>query len=454
MNDQIRDIAAQNGLGRPEAVYGPADGGTPWDRELHLFEHGFVVRLPDGRVQGHRWESVTVLKDVIDPFRSVYSLTDGASPPVVIDGFERPDQWGPAIHGAVLRTHLPQARAALQAGRTVAFGEIAASPQALLTRTGALPWQEISEIGVENGVASVKVREQWRPLTTTHVRDLPNFLVLFTLIEERKGGPRAPASKLGWVIGGVASFLVIALVAGGIVVAKRLVKTGVREGITAAQETPLPSATDTPTSEPTLEPTPEPTPTEPTETPFDASLLDDEDTDQTPITTGALLADTFTTKKGVRYNLKGTRQDDCPAWFQEGKVRTVLRGARCKEMISGVYASANSSKNNRIMVVIRVIPFKDASTAKKTFDKLPAGSRDWGFMCPLKGPGSGLCANGRGSWSSAYIWGWTQHNHRYVVATLALYENLANGSSTKPWLTDASKAALDAAGPMVYHDND
>ncbi|MFD9948315.1 DUF6585 family protein [Nonomuraea sp. NPDC059023] len=421
---------------------------------MHLFEHGLVVRLPDGRVQGLRWESVTVLKDVIDPFRSVYSLTDGGSAPVVIDGFERPEQWGPAIHGAVLRAHLPQARAALQAGNTVAFGEIAATQQALLTPAGVVPWPEISEIGVENGVASIKVRQQWRPLTTTHVRDLPNFLVLFTLIEELKGGAPASGSRLGWVVGGVVSFLVIALVAGGIVVVKRLVKTGVREGITAAQETPTPTPSDTASADPqpseTYTPTPEPTPTE---EPFDATTLDDEDTDQTPITTGALLADTFTTRKGVRYNLKGTRSDDCPAWFQEGRVRTLLRGARCKEMISGVYASANSTKNNRIMVVIRVIPFKDSSTAKRTFNKLPAGSRDWGFMCPLKGPGSGLCANGRGSWSSAYIWGWTQHNHRYVIATLALYENLADGSSTKPWLTDASKAALAAAGPMVYHDN-
>lgn len=453
MNDQIRDIAARMGIGRPEAVYGPADGVTPWDRELHLFEHGVVVRLADGRVQGFPWGSVTVLKDVIDPFRSVYSLNDGVAPAVVIDGFDRAEEWGPAIHGAVLRAHLPQARAALQAGRPVAFGEITVTQQALLTPTGALPWPRISEVRVENGAAVAKVGEQWQTLTTTHVRDIPNFLVLFALIEELRNGAQAPRSRVGWVVGGVASVLVAALVAGGIVGVKRLVRTGVSQSLAASDQTAAPTVSpfDTPsTPADTYSPTAEPDPS-PSEEPFDPSVLDDEDTDQTPITPDALLAGSFTTRKGVRYTLKGTRSDDCPAWFQEGHVRQVLRKARCREMISGIYASANSTKSNRIMVVVRVIPFKDADTAETAFDRLQAGSRDWGFMCPLKGPGSQLCANGRGSWSSAYIWGWTQNSHRYVISSLALYENLATGRSTKPWLSDASKAVLGAAGPMVHH---
>lgn len=451
MNDQIRDIAARSGLGGPGAVYGPADGATPWDRELHLFEQGVVVRLADGRVQGFRWDSVMVLKDVIDPFRSVYSLNDGVTPPVVIDGFDRAEEWGSAIHGAVLMAHLPQARAALQAGSTVAFGDIAATQRALLTHTGELPWPEISEVRVDNGAAVVRVREQWRPLTATHVRDIPNFLVLFALIDELRNVARPSGSQRGLVIGGIASVLVALLVAGGVVGVKRLVRNGVSHGLSASEEMTTPTASTSSQPSETSSPTAEPEPT-PSEEPFDPSQLDDEDTDVTPITTGALLPDSFTSGKGVLYNLKGTREDDCPAWFQEGHVRSVLRKARCDEMISGIYASANSTKKNRIMVVVRVIPFKNADTAESAFNKLEAGSRDWGFMCPLKGPGSGLCANGAGSWSSAYIWGWTQQNHRYVIATLALYENLATATSTKPWLKDASKALLGAAGPMVYHD--
>lgn len=459
MNDQIADIATRNGLGRPEGAFGPADGDGPRERELHLFEHGVVVRLAGDTVQGLRWDAVTVLKDVVDPFRSVYSLTDGAEPPVVIDGFARPEEWGPAIHQAVLRTHLPQARAALQAGRTIHFGELAATGQALLTPTGPIPWTQISEAGVENGIAAVKVGQQWRTLANTHARDIPNFLVLYALIEELKVGVRAASgSQRGWVIGGVASVLVTVLIAVGVVGIKRLVRTGVSQGLTAAEETSTPtdSPTDTyspPTETPTetYSETPEPTPTEEE---FDPASLDETDTDETPITIDALIANSFTTRKGVRYTLKGTRSDKCPAWFQEGGVASALRKARCKKMLSGIYASSNSTKNNRIMVVVRVIPLKDADTAETAFKRLEAGSRDWGFMCPLKGPGSQLCANGRGSWSSAYIWGWTRQTHRYIISTLALYENLADSSSTKKWLTDASKAALDAGGPMVYNSTD
>ncbi|MFI6499448.1 DUF6585 family protein [Nonomuraea typhae] len=419
---------------------------------MHLFEHGVVVRTADGRVQGFRWDSVTVLKDVIDPFRCVYSLNDGVAPPVVIDGFDRPEEWGPAIHGAVLQAHLPQARAALQAGRTVTFGELAATPQALLTPTGALPWAQIGAVKVENGAVAVRVREQWRPVTSTHARDIPNFLVLFTLIEELKSATPTSGSRTGWIIGGVASVLVIALVTGGIVVVKRLVRSGVSQGVTAAREsaTPTASPSDTPSS-PLPSDTYTPTPS-PSEEPFDPAVLGDEDSDQTPITPDALLAGSFTSRKGVRYTLKGTRSDDCPAWFQSGHVRQILRKARCTEMISGIYASANSTKSNRIMVVVRVIPLRDADTAESAWKKLRPGTTDWGFMCPLKGPGSHLCANRAGSWSSAYLYGWTRQSHRYVISSLALYENLATGRSAKPWLSDASKAALEAGGPMVYHD--
>ncbi|MFI9594711.1 hypothetical protein [Nonomuraea sp. NPDC052265] len=208
-------------------------------------------------------------------------------------------------------------------------------------------------------------------------------------------------------------------------------------------ETPSETPSETPTETPTLDP--------PTDEPFDPGDLDRQDTDPTPLTPGALLPDSFTTAKGVRYTLRSSGVDKCPDAYHAANVRSVLRKARCSKMVKGSYVNPGAPANKRIMVSVWVVPLKNDGRADTAYARLDDAYADaWGIVCPRKGPGSGLCHST--SWSRAQTWGWVGYTHRYLLHTMAVYTNRANATSTRPWLKDASKAAYKEIGPMVYQD--
>jgi hypothetical protein len=220
-----------------------------------------------------------------------------------------------------------------------------------------------------------------------------------------------------------------------------------------------PSATDSPepsySPEPSAEPSEEPSAEfseEPSEEPFDPSDLDDKGSDSTPLTATALLPRSFTTAKGVRYNLKAGGVSKCPDSYHDSNVRSALRKARCSKMVKGAYVNPNAPSNRRIMVSVWVVPLKNASRAATAYGRLDSAyADDWGIVCPRKGAGSGLCHTR--TWNRAQTYGWIGSTHRYLLHTMAIYTNRASSTSVRPWLKDASKAAFNAAGPMVYHDN-
>lgn len=228
--------------------------------------------------------------------------------------------------------------------------------------------------------------------------------------------------------------------------------------VAALPDSPKPSkmaAPSTPTPSDTYaSPTPSETVSEtPTEEPFDVSDLDDKSSDPTPITDDALLPNSFTTAKGVEYKLKASGTDRCPGNYHDGNVLSILRRAKCTNMVTGAYTSSNSTKNSRIMVAVWVVPLKTDGRADTAFRRLDkAYADDWGILCPRKGPGAGICD--RGGWSSARTIGWTLATHRYLINSMAIYTNLTREKSADKWLSDASKAAVNAAGPKVYHGED
>ncbi|WP_214318170.1 hypothetical protein [Nonomuraea sediminis] len=231
-------------------------------------------------------------------------------------------------------------------------------------------------------------------------------------------------------------------------------------GSSSAEESSSPysssETSDTYTPEPTPSDTPSETPTEtysetPSEDPFDPADLDDKSTDSTPITASALLPESFTSAKGVRYNLKASGVDDCPDSYHDSNVKSALRKANCTDMITGAYVNPSASKNQRIMVAVWVVPLKNDGRADTAYSRLKnAYADDWGIVCPRRGPGAGLCD---GSWSWAQTYGWTGYTHRYLMHTMAIYTNRTRVASARVWLKDASKAAYNAVGPMVFHGN-
>ncbi|QYC40961.1 hypothetical protein Nocox_16740 [Nonomuraea coxensis DSM 45129] len=270
--------------------------------------------------------------------------------------------------------------------------------------------------------------------------------------------PRMIALGAGAAVVGLALVLVAVLAGRALLVTVEGPGNAAGPDVTSSGDPSVPAGQFTfspsppPTEVFTQEPTEEPTPT-PTEEPFRLSDLDLQSSDPTPITASALLPKSFTTAKGVRYTLRAGGVAKCPDAYHDSNVRSALRKAKCSKMVKGAYVNPGAPANRRIMVSVWVVPLKSDNRAATAYGRLSnAYADDWGIVCPRKGPGSGLCHTTY--WNNAQTWGWVGHTHRYLLHTMAIYTNRSNSTSVRPWLKDASKAAFNAAGPMVYHDTD
>jgi hypothetical protein len=214
---------------------------------------------------------------------------------------------------------------------------------------------------------------------------------------------------------------------------------------TAPTDTDTPSPTDSP-SAPDYTPPPADTPT----SYFDPTSLNEKATDQTPLTQDAFLPQQFTDDKGVPFTLRAGGSKGCVQNAMSQNVQNLLHDNACTEMMTGDYLD----QDNRVLVSVEVFPFVDESHAVAGYNAMQKDSRgvDFGIWCPTNGTGSAAC-DSNSDYHQAVYEQWSEQNHRYVIAALAVYVNMSNDSTVKPWLQSAAKKAVDAVGPQNYSGN-
>ncbi|WP_433260057.1 serine/threonine-protein kinase [Actinosynnema sp. CS-041913] len=257
---------------------------------------------------------------------------------------------------------------------------------------------------------------------------------------------RSPAVALG---------LVIALVVVGLVV----FRSQLIDGLDAAVDE-LNSSSDTTTRTTTTTRSPltqaatreratserRPTRTTTTTPAFDPADLDDKSTDDTPLTTAALLAQSFTDSKDVGYTREGADVRECVTEYLSQEVRDLLVRSGCRDAVTGTYVD----KSGRILVMVWVVPMADDRTAKAAYEAYDSAS--WGILCPKNGPGSEICDRDLDT-RGAVQRGHTRRTHRYLIHSTALYINLTGDRSVAPWLESAAKEAVLSAGPENHSGN-
>ncbi len=179
---------------------------------------------------------------------------------------------------------------------------------------------------------------------------------------------------------------------------------------------------------------------------FDPTSLDRESTDQTPLTTGALLADTFVDEKGVEHKLEGADVRQCITEYMSQEVRDLLTNTGCRNSVTATYVD----RSGQIMTMLWVVPMPDATTAQTTYDATGSGS--WGVLCPQTGPGAEICDNNLDV-TKARQSGYTRRTHRYLITSKSLYINLTTDDTATPWLDAAADQAVTSAGPENHPGN-
>ncbi len=154
-----------------------------------------VMRVKAGEVEAIRWEQVTAVQKYFASVQGMYSLNryilyqTGTMPLVLDKTFNGFEELGAEIERKVTKHLLPGAIAAYEAGHAVSFGPVSVTGQGLSVQAGqkTLPWEELGEVYVDNGFATLKKRRAlmtWEKLSISQMLNLCVFLPLVKHIRE------------------------------------------------------------------------------------------------------------------------------------------------------------------------------------------------------------------------------------------------------------------------------
>ncbi|MCR6483444.1 DUF4328 domain-containing protein [Amycolatopsis sp. OK19-0408] len=197
-------------------------------------------------------------------------------------------------------------------------------------------------------------------------------------------------------------------------------------------------------------------PTKPASTPthtssatakFSPADLDSIRTDPTPPTASALLPESFTDDNGVSYHRGSDGIRDCSHTASDHTIRLALGNGGCTSAVVGTYVDDAGD----ILVAVTVLPLSDDQAATTAYDRVSGRDvDDWSMWCPQQGPGSQVCDH---ETSDARKSGYTVREHRYIIATTALYISLARETGQDDRLDAAARQAARDAGPLNYPGN-
>ncbi|MEU6350193.1 hypothetical protein ABZ896_12780 [Streptomyces sp. NPDC047072] len=184
---------------------------------------------------------------------------------------------------------------------------------------------------------------------------------------------------------------------------------------------------------------------------FDATTLDVRATDRTPVTVAALLPDSFTDSKGVRYTRNSGGVWTCGSLSRNSAATTALASVGCVDdpVVTGTYVDTDQN----ILVMVEVFALADKAGADSAHARLKNdNSGGWRYRCPNDGTGSGVCRDSA-ALRGATQYGYTGSSHRYLVSTVAVPVDLRQDDRVKSWLVTASYRASVVAGPGNYPGN-
>lgn len=161
-------------------------------RRLHIFENGLILADRTGPVGSVRWASASVLQEIVR--RTVNGVHVGTNYTYTVAGpngshlkitqfFDGVKLWGPAIQEGITTAQLPNVLAALEAGETIRFGDLAVSVGGVATaKRGGTAWSEIQAVQVRQGAVYLRKAGKTLAWSNTNVKDIPNFFLFMAVV--------------------------------------------------------------------------------------------------------------------------------------------------------------------------------------------------------------------------------------------------------------------------------
>ena len=160
--------------------------------QVYVFSDGFVFTR-GSKLDALRWEQInSMLMSVTRRYMNgIYTGTQHKYTIRGIDGREfvlndritNVGQLGDSISAMVTRTRLPEVVAAYKAGETITFGPFSVNQQGASNGKELIPWEQIKEFRVNNGIVTVRKEGKWLNWSSAPVSTIPNFFLFIALVE-------------------------------------------------------------------------------------------------------------------------------------------------------------------------------------------------------------------------------------------------------------------------------
>jgi hypothetical protein len=162
---------------------------------LTIYENGFEYSTAtENRLV--RWS------DIVSVWQKI--LTRGANGPVtqtnytlllkdstklVLDNERFKDALGlgKTIQHEVTRCLMPEYVRTLNAGGTAQFGKLSMTNQAISNGKESIPWAEVKEVRVRNGVIAIWREDKWLTWSSILASEVPNMFVFLSLVDQIVG---------------------------------------------------------------------------------------------------------------------------------------------------------------------------------------------------------------------------------------------------------------------------
>lgn len=178
-----------NGLLKHEAGNSAQPGTFRWDQIEEAYQSR-VVKFDNGKYDGTLFRyrfirqggtELTIKGAFKDPRYHRTTITGGRCS-------EKMQLYADVgEHGCrqVAAAKLPGALSALSNGATLAFGKISISEAGVDTKNGLVPWVDLRELQIQNGVLVIMKEGKFLPLFSRPVANIPNYPLFYLLVKTK-----------------------------------------------------------------------------------------------------------------------------------------------------------------------------------------------------------------------------------------------------------------------------
>ena len=167
-----------------------------WNGGVFVYDEGFAVRRRKD-MQLWRWENIVSLTAAATrPFLGrisngthIYRLVDRRDQRITLDDkYSRVEELATIIQAAIFPNLYARAAQKFNTGQRLGFGPVIISREAIQIGKRAVPWSDVRQISIRNGVLRVSRKEgNWLSGASAPAAAIPNLNVLLNIIHQVVG---------------------------------------------------------------------------------------------------------------------------------------------------------------------------------------------------------------------------------------------------------------------------